>query len=648
MSHSKYRFSSYLFALAACSLMTVSPLWGQGNISLRMNEVAQDNCAELQSVQVTVLDQSRHKLDRQAVVKLQDSVRNNAQWQTTALDSKTFFCTEDFGEYDVEVNAVGYLTQHKHVQVGRTIRTMEVEVLMSKDPMAVDLNGSDESLPPKARKTVNQAVYALKSSKLKEGEKKLDAAYKVAPNSPKVNFLYGYLFMELHQFPKSETYFAKAAQFDPQNGQTLTLLGRVQLQNEHNDAALKTLDRAVLVDPEYWMAHNLLADACLRHKDYEKAKQQAQIAINKGNAVGSVANLVLGEALANLGHNQEAIAVLQRFLVTNPQNPAAPQVQGLITQIKNRKEGEAANLTSGNLTLAASQPTLPESAWGPPGIDDVKPTVATNVACPFQQVIENSGERVKELADNIGKFAAVEDLVHQQLDKTGNPISKETRKFDYVASISESSHGLLGTTENRNTRYGTADLPDHFVTSGFVSLALVFHPSMRDNYQMTCEGLGDWHGQATWIMHFRQRDDKPSRMADYVIGSEHYPMKLKGRAWIAANNFEIVHIESDLATPLPGFPVQHQIVEYGPIHFPKKNVDLWLPQRVDIYLELNRHYYHRVHSFDHYMLFSVDSTDKQSAPKQSKLNLPQPVPARQAEPSDSTTDTPAQGTSARE
>ena len=26
---------------------------------------------------------------------------------------------------------------------------------------------------------------------------------------------------------------------------------------------------------------------------------------------------------------------------------------------------------------------------------------------------------------------------------------------------------------------------------------MVFHPSLRDEFQMTCEGLGDWHGQTT-------------------------------------------------------------------------------------------------------------------------------------------------------
>ena len=34
------------------------------------------------------------------------------------------------------------------------------------------------------------------------------------------------------------------------------------------------------------------------------------------------------------------------------------------------------------------------------------------------------------------------------------------------------------------------------------------------------------------------------------------------------------------------------------------------PKDVDIFLELNRHYYYRRHSYDHYQLFAVDSMEK--------------------------------------
>jgi hypothetical protein len=420
---------------------------------------------------------------------------------------------------------------------------------------------------------------------------------------------------------------------DPHRVQALSLLGRVQLEQEHVSDAQKTLEQAISVDPGFWMAHNLLADTYLRQKEYEKARQQAQMALDEGKGAASAAQLVLGEALVESGQTQDGVKALKTFLEANPNNPAKPDVQALIAKIESHDAASATATHSvavnsapaapkGDLALAASPPSLPVSSWGPAGVDDMKPWVAGDVPCPIQEVIEQSGQRVKELVDNITRFAAIENLVHERLDPAGNATSKETRKFDYVASISESQPGMLQTEEYRDAHYGVYDLPDNIVTVGFVTLALIFHPDMRENFEMSCEGLGQWHGQPTWLVHFRQRDDRPSRFADYKVGSQTYAMKLKGRAWITANNYQIVHIESDLTAPLPLLSVQHQVAEYGPVHFAKKNLDMWLPQTVDIYLELNRHRYHRRHSFEHYMLFSVDADEKKPIIKSSGDHKP--------------------------
>jgi hypothetical protein len=56
-------------------------------------------------------------------------------------------------------------------------------------------------------------------------------------------------------------------------------------------------------------------------------------------------------------------------------------------------------------------------------------------------------------------------------------------------------------------------------------------------------------------------------------------------------------------------------VDYGPVPFPKKNVELWLPKSAELYFDLRRHHYYRRHSFDHFMLFSVDSTENTPLPK---------------------------------
>jgi hypothetical protein len=132
---------------------------------------------------------------------------------------------------------------------------------------------------------------------------------------------------------------------------------------------------------------------------------------------------------------------------------------------------------------------------------------------------------------------------------------------------------------------------------------------LQPNYDMTCEGLGEWRGQATWVMHFRQREDRPSRIQSFKDGYNFYAVNLKGRAWITADTFEVARIEAELVSPMRQirYLTQHSITEYTPVHFQKKNLDVWLPKSAEVYLDFRGHRYYRRHSFDHYMLFSVDS-----------------------------------------
>lgn len=133
---------------------------------------------------------------------------------------------------------------------------------------------------------------------------------------------------------------------------------------------------------------------------------------------------------------------------------------------------------------------------------------------------------------------------------------------------------------------------------------------------MACEGLGDWGGHASWLVHFRQRDDRPNHMHGYKVGNQIRFVGLKGRAWIAADSFQILRIEAEIVHPAPDIQLgsEYQIVEYGPVAFPKKHTALWLPKTAQIYFDLRKHHYYRRHRFDHYMLFSVDSDEKRKEP----------------------------------
>ena len=326
----------------------------------------------------------------------------------------------------------------------------------------------------------------------------------------------------------------------------------------------------------------MLADTYLHEKSYEKARDEARVAIAKGKNAASSAQLTLGQALINLGRTEEGVQALNIFLQESPQHPVAGQVRNLVAEIQDHDSPSAqpetetqtkSRLSGVDPLLALPAARLSVKSWQPPGVDDVKLAVAPDVACPAEKVIEESGKRVQELVEDLARFSAIEDLFHQALDEYGVPVRTETRKFNYVASISEPRPGFLSVDEFRADNLNIAGYPDHISSTGFATLAFVFHPHMRDNFNISCEGLGDWRGQPSWLVHFIQRDDRPNTMHSYKVGNKIYPVKLKRRAWITADKFQIVRIEAEMASSMPEIQLlsEHQVVEYGPIPFLKKN-----------------------------------------------------------------------------
>lgn len=580
-----------------------------------------------------------HAIDRQALVKLVNLSTQNPIWRSTEdassgmhleRDSQAVFTDLPYGKYDAEVSAVGYLSTHKEVTVMATIVQEQIEIVLHRDPDAVNLDAAATVMTPGARKQTKRAISALKSGKLLDAQRYLDDAHRTAPSDPNLNFLLGYLYFQKKDYSQASTYLGTSTSINPHNAQALTLLGRAGLERSDYPAARSALEQAILADTEGWLPHNLLADAYLHEKNYGRARDEAQVAIAKGKAAAGSAQLVLGQALLNLGDNQEGIQALNLFLQTSPQQPLAGQVKDLITQAGQRSSSSAssgnaapadseqaqARLTGVDPLLALPVPPLLVRAWQPPGVDDVKLAMVPDVVCPSAKVVEESGMRVRELVNDVARFAAVEDLFHQALDEYGSPVRTENRKYNYVASISEPQPGFFSVDEFRSDKQAVSGSPDEIASTGFATLALVFHPDMRDNFDLVCEGQGDWHGQAAWLVHFRQRDDRPNRMHSYKVGDQYYSVKLKGRAWISTDTFQIMRIEAEMVSPVPAIQLlsEHQIVEYGPVPFQRQNTTLWLPKSAEIFFDFRKHRYYRRHSFDQYMLFSVDSNEKRKEP----------------------------------
>lgn len=577
-------------------------------------------------------DEKPVRLDRSARLDLTSLANHLGVFLTVPSHEDAVFTNVVLGKYDITVTAVGYLSRRQEVNVISPV-TEHVDIVLQRDRSAVALSEASGLMSRKAKKEANRAVSLLKSGQLESAQKYLERAYRLAPSNADLNFLLGYLHFTKKDYAQAGAYLGTAASLRPHSAQTLSLLGRTNLLRENYPAARSALAQAVLVDPEDWLPHELLADAYFHEKEYSKARDEAQIAIAKsvryGKNASGTAELVLGQALLALGHKEEGLQALEVFLRKSPQNPMTSQVRTLIAKLK-ANHSSAADVGAIGFELntphvdslgAVPEPALSMQSWRPPDIDDGKPTVSPGVTCPSTQVLAEAGKRVQELVQDLTRFTADEDLFHQSFDRAGFSTHPETRKYDYVAALSNTS-GNVFIEEYRLDKVPQGGSPDGIASAGFAILGLVFHPDMQGDFDFDCEGQGEWPGQPSWLVHFRQRPDRPNHLHAYSVGYKHYRVDLKGRAWISVDKFQILRIEADIVNPMREIQLlsEHQTVEYGPVPFAKKNTSLWLPKKAEIYFDFRKHHYYRRHSFEHYMLFDVEAQQKDKAPRSAATN----------------------------
>lgn len=578
------------------------------------------------SLTVTVADESGMPLAEQALVKLSSPMSATNLWGTTQDRSQIIFDNVTPADYELEVSAAGYDTATRAVNVMTAHQNYDVFVrLRRSDGGAAPAGVPGQVLVGKARSEAQKGIVALNAGKLKDAQKHLEKAYKIAPANADLNYLMAILCSRTNRTGEVETFLKKAVSINSKHVRALTMLGQLRMEQKDYKGAITVLDQAVSADAGFWTAHWLLAQAYLKNGEFEKSRKEAELAIQKGKGAAGGAELVRGEALANLGRISEAIQAFQTFLQQNPQSAAAEAVREVIAQLQSAQKptyAEAAVPLGHTLPAAVQTGGSPDTGvsiptWHPPSVDDEKLTLAAGAVCPADEVIRRAGRSAEELVDSVGRFNATEQVVAEQLDATGKPLTHTERKFDYMAEIVEVHPGWLSVNEHRTSFSDQADFPDHITTRGIPALALVFHPALRGDYDMSCEGLGAWKGRATWLVYFRQRSDKPARFLAYAFSDASYWVALKGRAWIAADNYQIVHLEADLLNPLPKIQLrsQHQAVDYGPVLFRKNHVQLWLPKSAELYFDFRRRFYHRHETFDHYKLFSVGTQQKIDLPK---------------------------------
>jgi VWFA-related protein len=272
---------------------------------------------------------------------------------------------------------------------------------------------------------------------------------------------------------------------------------------------------------------------------------------------------------------------------------------------------------------AAREATL---HWEPPMVDTPLATLLSTPACSLPSVLKLASLRAEELVENLQRFDAHEQVHFELTDALGVSQSSIQAKFDYIVDFGRQPNEL-GLHEIRAPLAGTDPRLTGMVADiGVPALALIFYPALQTDYEMRCEGITRWKNKPAWVIYFRQIKGKRARTAGIRTASKVMPVSLKGRAWISADSGEVMHVETNLVEGVAVIEVQKDLpvvvqasaisVDYAPVNFPSKHLQLWLPQFAVSYTDYGKRRMTIRHVFSDFQLASVQTEQTVRSPKE--------------------------------
>jgi tetratricopeptide (TPR) repeat protein len=558
------------------------------------------------------------------------------------------------GMYDIMVQEAGYHTLTLRVGVNESIFGLTIDLhpetsTRTAAPGPSSVSARELSIPQKARDAMEKGLVLMnEKSNYLGGVKQFERAIREYPEYYEAYTQIGVAYLHTGNNSSAEPALRKAMELSEFHYIDALFWMATLLNDTRRFVDAEALAReALAIDSDCWQANAELARALLGLNNPAEAEKSA-LAASKSQPDDAMLYLVLANVHSQLENAPALLEDLDNYLRLVPTGHMADQARAQQKQLQD--ELRATQQTLPGVTPDPPLAVSPEAAtsaaedapsaavsvledspaakfaeneqkpvlWPPTNVDAAVPTVAPGVACPLQGVLKGARKRVQELLENVDRFSATEVVDFDEIGPDGRTSRSLKYTFDYLAAVSLSRDGDLRFEESRTETGKTNSTPIPIRTVGLAVGAAVFHPLRFDDFKTACEGLGQWHGKPAWQLRFEQRPDKQPRF-QAVFASDHwYDVKLKGRVWVSPESSQIEHIDFDLLEPIEPIRLEteHMSIDYRAVAFPKRKLQLWLPESVSFYIDVGGHRFLNRHELSDYVLFSVDTDQQIKSPRQ--------------------------------
>jgi len=324
---------------------------------------------------------------------------------------------------------------------------------------------------------------------------------------------------------------------------------------------------------------------------------------------GPEARLMRVKALLGQGQYDQANTELIHYLSGRDIKTLPLPVRMVWTQIQDREKTEA---TYAKASTEIEEP-IDYLRLATPELKGLEPAADQK---PLNDILQGVGKNVAEFFKNFPNTSSLEEVHQKQLGHNGKAHKVEQSRYRYLCATPAESWGP-GFDEYRMNVVKDEGQPGglnegFMLTSGFASAQILFHPVYQSQGVFRYLGRQKLNGRETWVVAFAQRPATAQIHGIFKSGEVELMTFLQGLAWVDTQTYQIVRLRSDLLKPLPELRLKRQTtdIEFAEVHFSHLQESFWLPEKVTVTVDWNRHLLRNEHQYSEFKVFSVDSRQK--------------------------------------
>jgi Flp pilus assembly protein TadD len=285
-------------------------------------------------ITVTLHDASGAPFSSDAIVKLFHGVVLSGQQDTSRGVAE--FVVIGLGEFTVVAAAPGYTETQKDVSVDTTGRArVDVYLRQASGGGSLATVPGRPMLAPKAKEALDKGLRALRENKLKEAEKCVGEAMRLAPGNPEVLYAQGILSLKQRDWGQAQIVLEKVTQIDPNSAPAFAALGLALCDQGNYDAAIAPLRKSLELDPAgAWETRWALAKSYYQHQQYPEALNMSQEALARSGGNSPTIALLVAQSLTAVGQYEDAAEVLREFLRNHSNRQEAATARRWLEQLR--------------------------------------------------------------------------------------------------------------------------------------------------------------------------------------------------------------------------------------------------------------------------------------------------------------------------